>query len=189
MKATTVIYFAIISLFSCDGGKQDSVRLAHEENLNSAIDERISEFMTQAADAHMLALQQAELAVSKSSSPHVTEFATWMAAEQKRLLQNLRMLAAQKNIILPQAPGNRSAENLEDLKEEEDLDKAFINAMQKNYKDVVDIFEDGTDVRDEDVQLFAKSNLPVVESHLARIEEMEQNTPANNPVTEDNESN
>ena len=175
-------------MFACGGGKNDSVRLAHEANLNSAIDERISSFMTEAADAHMLALKQAEIATTKATSPAIKEFATWMVAEQKRLLQNLKMLAAQKNITLPQTLGNRSAERLEDLSEEENFDKEFADAMRKEYKDAVDIFEDGSDVRDDDVQLFAKSNLPVVESHLTRIEELQEQTIRDNVASEENES-
>lgn len=173
--ATTVIM--IFALVACGPGENDSVRQAHEQNINSAISEDISEFMTQAADARMMNIEQAKLAIEKGTTPAIRQYGQLMITDQNQMLKDLRMLAASKNIVLPNSLSNKKADGLEDLREKngEEFDEKFINMMTIDHRRDVDEFDDATELKDDDVRRFAERYLPVVEAHLEQIQELKDN--------------
>jgi putative membrane protein len=176
MKTTALFFIAAaFILTSCGGSNQDSVKQAHEQNLNSAIDEEISEFMTEAADARMMNIEQGKLAKEKGSTAAVRQYGEWMISDQTRLLKELRILAAEKNIMLPSTLSNKKAKALEDLREKEGekFDKEFIQMMTIDHRRDVRGFDDATDFKDKDIQKFATTNLPMIQSHLDKIRQIE----------------
>jgi hypothetical protein len=46
--------------------------------------------------------------------------------------------------------------------------------MKTDHKRDVDEFEDATDLKDPDIKLYAETYLPVVKSHLEKIESLEE---------------
>ena len=182
--AHTVLIFLSVLFFSCSNSGNDSVREAHEKNINSAIDEDISEFMTEAADARMMNIEQGKLAMERGTSAAVKQYGEWMVNDQTKLLQDLRMLAASKNITLPATISNKKAKGLENLKKKEGeaFDEQFIEMMRNDHRRDVRDFDDATDFRDKDVQKFATTYLPVIQSHLDKIRHLEAGESGN--VTE-----
>lgn len=179
MKTTLVITLISIILFvsSCGSSEKDSVKQAQTANQNSAIDEDISKFLTEAADARMMGVEQGKLAMTKGTTPAIKQYGEWMVTDQTRILKQLRVLAASKNISLPNTLSDKKADGLEDLKEREgeEFDEKFIKMMTIDHKRDVDDFEDATDYKDKDVQKFASTNLPIIESHLAKIKALKDN--------------
>ncbi|MBT1702221.1 DUF4142 domain-containing protein [Chryseosolibacter indicus] len=173
-----VFVIAVISMIlSCNSSNKDSVKQAQEQNLNSAIDEEISRFMTEAADARMMDIEEGKLAATKATTPELKQYGEWMVADHTKMLRELRMLAASKNIILPNTLSNKKADGLEDLKGQQgqDFDEKFIEMMKIDHKRDVNDFEDATDFKDKDIQKFAETYLPIVESHLEKIKQLEEN--------------
>lgn len=178
MKRILYILAAIGSaMASCNSSSKDSVSQAQEQNQNSAIDEKISKFMTEAADARMMDIEQGKLAVIKATRPELKQYGQWMVADQTKMLTELRVLAASKNIMLPNTLSNKKANGLEDLKNKEgqEFDDQFIKMITIDHKRDVNEFEDAVDFKDKDIQKFAETYLPVVESHLKKIKELEEN--------------
>lgn len=175
---------AALLVVSC-GSDNDSVKLAHQQNLNNSIDERISEFMTEAADARLMDIEQGKLALEKGTNDLVKNYAQKLLDDNTKLLKELRTLAAQKNIVLPTTLSNEKADGLNDLREEEGeaFDKEFIKMIQRDHKRDLDKFEEAADFNDRDVQQFAQRNVGLFEKHLAQIDQVEE---SNDRISEGN---
>ncbi len=167
-------------LFSCDSGK-DSVEQAQEQNLNSAIDEKISIFLTEAADARMARIEEGKLAREKGTTPQIRQCGEWMISENNKMLKELRLLAASKNITLPATMSDENHNRLEGLREEggEDFNEEFLKVIRRDYKKELDNFEDAEEFKDKDIRNFASSYRPTIASHLEKIEQLEKNTGEN----------
>jgi putative membrane protein len=177
MRTALIIITTFVFLASCGPSEKDSVAQAQELNQNSAIDEDISKFLTEAADARMMGVEQGKLAMAKGTTPAIKQYGEWMVNDQTRMLKEIRVLAASKNIMLPNSLSNKKADGLKDLKEKEgqDFDDKFIKMMTTDHKRDVNEFDDATDFKDKDVQKFAATYLPIVESHLEKIKAVEEN--------------
>jgi putative membrane protein len=171
-------------LAGCSSKENDSVKQAHEKNLNAAIDEKISKFMTEATDARMMDIEEGKLAMQKGTNDLIQNYGQRMVTDNTKLLKELRALAAAKNITLPQRLSNKKADGLEDLREKEgkDFDRKFIKMMRIDHKRDVDEFDDAVEeLKDQDVKSFAGRNLATIESHLAMLEQVED---SNERITE-----
>lgn len=184
MKVIPIIIAGLFTLtvIGCDSPGKDSVKLAHEQNLNSAIDEETSSFLTEAANTRMTLQEIGKLAVNKSVSPELRQYGQQLVDEQNQMLQQIRMMAAQKNINLPSTLSNRSARDVEKLGEKSgvEFEDDFLEILRAQYRNDVDAFDDATEVRDKDVKLFAESNLPVIESAFEETKALEERIKTSN---------
>jgi putative membrane protein len=176
MKYTAATLISLALLTACSPSDKDSVKQAQEQNQNSAIDEEISEFLTEAADARMMDIEQGKLAKTKGTTQEVRQYGERMITDQTKLLHELRVLAAAKNIVLPSTLSEEKADGLEDLqeKEGEEFDEKFIRMMTIDHKRDVREFENASDFKDRDIQKFASSYLPLIEAHLDQIRELKE---------------
>lgn len=160
---------------SCNN-KEDSVKQAQQQNINSAIDEKISVFLTEAADGRMMDIEEGKLAKTRSTTNEIRKYGERMVNDQTRLLHEIRVLAASKNITLPNAMSNDKKNSLKDLHAEEgdDFDEKFVRMMIRDHKHDVKEFEKASDFKDRDVRQFASRYLPLIESHLDQIEEIKE---------------
>jgi putative membrane protein len=185
-KSSPLLLVAALAfcLASCSSDN-DSVKLAHQQNLNSSIDERISKFMTEAADARMMDIEQGKLVLQKGTNDLVKNYAQQLIDDNTKLLKELRALAGQKNIVLPTTLSNDKADGLNDLREQEgeEFDKKFIKMIQRDHKRDLDEFEEAADFNDRDIQQFAQRNVNLFEKHLAQVDEVEE---SNDRISEGN---
>ena len=166
---------AACAVISCSN-KDDSVKQAQMQNTNSAIDEKISVFLTEAADGRMMDIEEGKLAKTRATTNEIRKYGERMVSEQTKLLHEIRVLAASKNITLPNAMSNGNKNSLKDLHREEgeDFDEKFVRMMIRDHKHDVKEFEKASDFKDKDVRQFASQYLPLIESHLNEIEEIEE---------------
>jgi putative membrane protein len=176
MKSILTILVLLFGVLACGPSDRDSVKDAHQKNINSSIDEDVSEFLTEAADARMMNIEQGKLASTHSSNPSVRQYGELMVRDQTRMLKELRVLAASKNIALPIDLSPGKANGLEDLKEKsgEEFDEKFLDMMRIDHKRDADEFEDATEFRDPDIKQYAQTYLPLVQSHLEKIKQIEK---------------
>jgi putative membrane protein len=193
MKFSTLAYMTICVLLlqRCTSSEKDSVKQAQEQNQNSAIDNDISEFLTKAADARMMDIEQGKLASARGTTPEIKQYGERMIKDQTKLLHEIRVLAASKNIALPATLSEDKADGLEDLREKEAdaFDKKFIRMMTIDHKRDVREFEDATEFKDRDVQKFATTYLPLIEAHLEQVQELKDKTKAELSEREEGEDN
>lgn len=171
-----ILLSAVAMILASCGPDNDSVKLAHQTNLNSSIDERISKFMTEAADARMMDIEEGKLAMQKGTNDLVKNYAQQLIEDNTKLLKELRSLAGQKNITLPTTLSNDKADGLNDLRDQEgkEFDEKFIRMIQRDHKRDLDEFEEAADFNDRDIQQFAQRNISLFEKHLSKVDQVEE---------------
>jgi len=130
-------------------------------------------FLKQAADGGLAEVELGKLAAEKASNNDVKQFGQRMVDDHGKANDQLKQLAAQKNIDLPSEPGAKNKATkarLEKLSGEE-FDRAYIATMLKDHKkDVAEFRRESRSAQDPDVKNFAGQTLPTLEDHLKQVE-------------------
>ena len=127
-------------------------------------------FWAKAAQGGMAEVELGKLALQKSTNADVKKFAQMMVTDHTKANDELKSLAAKKNVTLPTDLGSHKS-TLDDLngKTGADFDKAYVEAMVDDHETDVALFEDNTDNSDPDIKAFATKTLPTLKSHLETI--------------------
>lgn len=182
--------FAITSLaFSCKTSieTEDSVDMAQDKNEEASIDENISDFLTEAADARMMDIAEAKLAIARGTTPEIRKYGKWMVEDQNILLKEIRALAKSKKVTLPQKISSEKEQGLTELeqKNNKEFDAKFIKMITIDHRRDVRKFKNARSINDKEVSAFASKFLPVIESHLEKAKEIKTDIAAlENPVIE-----
>ncbi len=169
---------------SCDTSNQqtDSTEIAEERNeerLPSDNAQDDAEFMVRAASGGMLEVELGRMAQQKAGSPRVKEFANMMVNDHSRANEELKALAARKNIVLPSTPGDEAQEHISELTKYSgaEFDKEYMNLMTKDHQEDISLFEKAAeDSKDREVKAFAAKTLPVLRNHHQMAEQLEDVT-------------
>ncbi|MEP6901627.1 MAG: DUF4142 domain-containing protein [Actinomycetota bacterium] len=127
-------------------------------------------FWTTAAQGGMAEVELGKLALQKSQNPEVKKFAQMMITDHTKANDELKALAAKKNIVLPTDIGGHKS-TVDDLSKLSgaDFDKKYVAAMVDDHKEDVDFFTDKSNNSDADLKAFATKTLPTLKSHLEAI--------------------
>lgn len=184
MKHTKLIilFFALLTftwvLEACNNNNRstdDSVEAAKEMNENKdsaqqlAVSEDDSKFAVNAANAGMAEVEAGKLAEQKAQSQAVKDLARMIMDDHTKANDELKTLAASKNITLPTVVGEDKQQKLTNLaqKSARNFDKDFLEMAIDEHKNAIDMFEkqsnNGTDA---DLKAFAYRILPTLRAHL-----------------------
>ena len=144
---------------------------AHAQSLN---DHQIAEIMEEANEAE---IDAAKLAKDDAKNGEVKEFAKQMVKDHSKANDELKTLAASKNITLPSAPNEEKQKAAADLggKSGSDFDKAYISQMKKDHDQTVKLFEDAQkDVKDAELKAFIDKTLPVIKAHGEHVKSLDK---------------
>ncbi|MEJ7767529.1 MAG: DUF4142 domain-containing protein [Chitinophagaceae bacterium] len=176
MKKSSLFFTMLIAAASfqaCNSGEsenKDSVDNAKEQNeANNAVPEDDSKFMVKAASGGMMEVELGQLAQQKAQHARVKEFGAMMVRDHTQANNDLKALAANKNIALPATLGEDHQKHVNELREKSgaDFDKAYMSMMVDDHKDDVDDFSSASDKgNDADIKAFAAKTLPVLRTHL-----------------------
>ncbi len=173
---------------ACDSpntAKEDSTEVAEEQNeekLASDDAEDDADFMVKAASGGMLEVELGKMALQKASSPQVKQFAQQMVTDHTKANEELKALAAKKNITLPTTPGDEAQEHINDLAKYSgaEFDKKYAELMHKDHQEDLDLFKEAADdAEDPEVKAFASKTLPVLQNHHQMAEQIEDGTDKN----------
>lgn len=115
------------------------------------------------------------IAEQKGSDPKVKEFAAMMVKDHSAANEELKSLAASKNVSLPDGPGARAdAEKAKlDLLSGASFDKSYIRNQVAAHKSTIALLnKEISSGRDDDAKAFARKILPTVRSHLKAANEL-----------------
>jgi putative membrane protein len=130
-------------------------------------------FIMEAADGGMAEVQLGQLAVQKASNPDVKAFAQRMVDDHSKANDELKQIASDKGITLPDAISakhNATITRLSSLSGA-DFDKAYVDDMLADHKKDVAAFKaEASDGKDSDVKQFAAKTLPTLQDHLKQIQ-------------------
>jgi putative membrane protein len=181
-------------LFSCSNGPEtDSKKVADSTNtarIDSAksVDttnhttlgdlKQDADFAVAVADGGMLEIALGKMAEKNGTGSAVKKFGRQMVTDHTKAADELKKLAAGKNIDLPKEMSEKCQKVKTDLEEKKgkDFDKAYIDQMVKDHKDVVDEFKKESEKgNDTQISAWAKATLPTIEHHLMMAEDIQKN--------------
>ena len=129
-------------------------------------------FMMRTAQLQMLEITSSQAAREKSSNEEVRRFARATIDVHRRTNEDLKMIAASKNVALPTAVNSKQQSMIDVLNRsamETEFDREYMKIQIKAHKDAVKLFQkqaNDTDAEDADTKAFAAKHLPILQSHL-----------------------
>jgi putative membrane protein len=130
-------------------------------------------FAVEAADAGMLEVELGKLAQNNASSKQIKDFGQEMVNDHGKANDELKTLAASKNITLPATLSNKSQDTYNGLagKKGADFDKAYASLMVDDHKKVINKFKNEADKgNDVDLKNWVAGKIPTLEHHLMMAE-------------------
>jgi putative membrane protein len=127
------------------------------------------DFLVEAASGGLMEVELGQLAKTNASSPKVKEFGQQMVTDHSKANDELKALAASKNITIPTAPGEKHQKHIDDLKSKKgaDFDKAYMSMMVDDHKEDVSKFDDEANKgKDAEIKSFASRTVPTLRHHL-----------------------
>jgi putative membrane protein len=135
--------------------------------------ENDAEFVVDAATDGMFEVQAAELAKTNAASPKVKELAEHMIRDHSKANEELKKIAAKKNITIPTKLSDKRQKDFDELTKLKgaDFDKAYAKRMVKDHKDAIDLFKDEADKgKDGELKGWASTKISVLQHHLEMAE-------------------
>ncbi len=179
MKKRTLQFLVAASMgtlmMSCGGNnakQEDPKEVATEQNdekFDDSNKEKDTEFAVAAADGGMLEVELGKLAQQKATSAEVKKLAQMMVDDHSKANDELKALAAQKNISLPATLSDKSQKKMNDLSEKTgaDFDKAYADAMVDDHEEDIDKFEkEAENGNDAEVKSWAAGKVTTLKHHL-----------------------
>lgn len=134
-----------------------------------------STFVKKAASGGLAEVELGQLAVQKASSPEVKQFGQRMVDDHTKANNELKEVAAQDHIVLPQsmsAKDKATKASLEQLSGDQ-FDRAYMEDMVKDHKkDVAEFERESKTAMDPAVKSFAQQTLPTLRDHLKQAEKI-----------------
>lgn len=146
-------------------------------NCTESENEKTKTFLTEMTDARLMDCEEGREAVKKGTTEEIRKYGQLMIDDQTYLLNELQKFAATKNITLPTEISEKKRNALKDLKEKSgaDFDKKFIKMICIDHKRDVRKFKKEAECKDSESRAFASKHLPMIESHLQKIEQIKKN--------------
>jgi putative membrane protein len=132
-------------------------------------------FIKDTAANGMVEVEIAKMAAEKATRPEVKEFAQMLADDHSKVNEELKSLASQKNVALPEEPRPEQKAEKERLSKLSgaEFDAAFTKAMvQSHKKSVTNFGKESTAAKDPDIKAFASKTLPKLKEHLEKAEQL-----------------
>lgn len=181
-----LVAFLSVMIISCnnrgannnENDSNDSIEInenATGDGMNQNIDQ---EFMEEAAFGGLMEVELGRYAQQAAQNPRVKNFAAMMVKDHSKANDELKALAAQKNIVLPTTLDDKHMDKINDLKEKRgaEFDKDYIKEMVDDHEKDVDKFKrHAENGNDSDIKAFAAKTLPILLMHqdsAKRIHEM-----------------
>jgi len=170
-KIEISIFAALITVSLAVG--QDAANSSQPKKAAGGMTSADSSFMKKAADGGMAEVELGKLATEKASSPDVKSFGQRMVDDHSKANDQLKQLAAQKQVELPQQPSAKhqaTKAKLEKLSGPA-FDKAYVQEMLTDHKkDVAEFQKESKTAQDSDLKNFASDTLPTLQEHLKQVQ-------------------
>jgi len=172
-----VLSFAAAMTFSAAGqaDKQGSNTATTSAKQSAGMGDTDSTFVKKAARGGLAEVEFGQLATQKASSEEVKKFGQRMVDDHTKANEQLKQVAAEKNIDLPQnldAKDKAIKAHLEKLSGEQ-FDRAYMRNMVKDHqKDVAEFEHASQTIKDPAIKSFAEQILPTLRDHLKEAEKI-----------------
>ncbi|MFB9080843.1 DUF4142 domain-containing protein [Flavobacterium procerum] len=137
-----------------------------------------SEFLVDQAEINLAEIEIGKLAQSKSTNPEVKKFGKMLVDEHTKSASEVSALAKAKNFTLPTSLTEDGQEEYKKLNEKTglDFDKKFADMMIDGHEKAIKKLEDAAkNATDDDVKLWASTNIAGLTAHLEHAKLLKQN--------------
>ncbi|ARS37184.1 DUF4142 domain-containing protein [Pontibacter actiniarum] len=174
----------LFGMASCNqeqGAVEEAQQTNEQQVEDTAMEDQmtnISDFMTKAASSNMLEIQSGQLAQEKGQMQEVKDFGQMMVTEHQKASEQMKQLAQQKNIVLPDSMSQEHMDKLQNLRDKtgNEFDQAYMDLMVSSHENTVSLFEDAANnIEDQEVKSFADATLPTLRQHLDRAKQIQNN--------------
>lgn len=143
--------------------------------LAADLDKKDAEYLQKSAQGTMSEVKLGEMAQKQAADDRVKQFGKRMVDDHGKDLQNIRQLASQKHVNLPDAPNKEQSKEADKLAKLSgaDFDKEYVKYEMKDHKD--DVKENGKTMKkalDPDVKNFASAEYKTVSAHKKEIDDI-----------------
>ncbi|MCD0486914.1 DUF4142 domain-containing protein [Pedobacter sp. MC2016-14] len=145
------------------------------ETYKSDADEDGAIFMKTAAIGGMMEVQSGQYALKTTKNADVKAFAQQMVTDHTKANAELKALATDLKIILPDeypADQKKHLDMMMTMKGSE-FDKHYMDMMLNDHVKTLDLFKAAQNNKNEKIKNFAKKTLPVLEKHHAKAKEID----------------
>lgn len=148
------------------------------EEAASAGEERITDakFFERAASGNMLEVELGKLAQDKAVNAEIKAFAQRMVTDHSAKIEELKALAAKKNVALPTelAPQHQAVcDRLEKLQGQE-FDEGYADYMVRAHREMEHLLlKTAEQTQDADIRSFANETLEGVKAHYAHAQKID----------------
>ncbi len=148
--------------------------LAGEDS--STISSEDKKFLLEMADARMMDWAEGNLAAEKGTNNKYQQYGRLMMRDQNKLMQEIKALAASKDIALSEVISEEKTEGLNRLKASsgETFERRFRRMIIKDHKRDIAEFKRASQSTDPEIRDFAKRTLPMLEQHLQKARDLNQ---------------
>ena len=134
-------------------------------------------FVRKALQGSLAEVQLGQLALQKSSSDDVKQFAQRMIDDHTKLSDEMKQVAQQLNVKIPDSPSGKDKSTMKKLQalNGDEFDKAYIKDMVKDHKqDEKDFAEEAKNTTNPGVKQIATQGTQTIGEHLQMIEQIAQ---------------
>ena len=132
-------------------------------------------FAAKAAVGGMAEVALGKMAAAKSTDSKIKDFGNMMVMDHGKANAELMTIAKSKNITLPaslDAEHQAKSDSLSKLSGK-DFNAAYVNAMIEGHKKTLALMQsEATNGKEADLKAFAAKTAPVVQTHLAKIQQI-----------------
>lgn len=162
-----------IAMPSCDNSNSETntekdADKRNEANLPNAM-ETDAKYVVDAYVGGMIEIRMAERVKDRLMTEDAKHVAEMMITEHTAMGNEMRALAATKQISLPTELTKNQQDDIDDLAEKTgmDLDKKYLDKTVSMHRNAIDVFEKGNDkANDADVKNAFATALPKLRNHL-----------------------
>lgn len=150
-----------------------SDRVMNDTSMSGVLSDDDRKFAEKAARGGLMEVALGKLAQERATHADVKAFGQRMVTDHTKANEELMALLKRKNISIDASYHNDQQKMIDKLTDKtgSDFDKDYVDAMVKDHKDDVDDFKDAVDdLKDTDLKNWARTTLPVLESHLQEIQ-------------------
>ena len=141
----------------------------HPVTLTPTVTAKDVEFASSVTNNALNKVNTGKMALEKSTNSRVKNFATMLVNDHTKLGDELDEIAKDKKITLPALSGMAEMHQADRLamKQGNDFDKAYLDAMILDEKKALNICENGAKTcKDASLKAFAAKSTPVLKMHL-----------------------
>ena len=176
MKLPVIVSVSALILAGCATQEEESTSMgvgspsttSEIGQSSSYLGDQEQTFMKEAAQAGLMEVQMGRLAAQKGQNQSVRQLGQKLVQDHSKANQELKLLAAQKNVTLPTDLKTEHESMLSHLKtlEGAEFDQTFKkHALEHHQEDIQKFQTASRQAADSDVKAFAQKTLPILQQH------------------------